>query len=570
MNKRLAILILVFFVSVVQAALGFGAETARQTLLRDGRVLRGVNGKLTASDSNDAWFFEFHTDVNDYRGGLAPAGTKLELLPSSSLQKMIADVNERSTAGYRLSGWVTKYRGKNFIFPNYFLRSQPPQKPQHRESKPTEKPSAKEDKRQPAVTDPNDALTIPREILEKLKKSRITPSEGPGLIPKAQKQVGDSVKKAQLQKDSILADRTAFLSEQDDGRLVFVLDAFVNKELLKSIHQAIENVRKYQEEIFIGNFKHPGIKYTPIKRIGICVPGASAPLPSTVIMTAVPAQVAGVKEIVVVSPPRYKGSIHPVILAVCKELGIDEVYRIGGAQAVVALARGTDVISKVYKIVGPGNQWVQMAKREVFGPVDIDSIAGPSEVLIIANDEADPAWVASDILSQAEHDPGSAILFTDSPKLSEEVLEELKKQVKQLDRTRDTYECLQKFSGIAVFENMQDIIEWANDFASEHLEIQCGEQSRQIAEKIENAGAIFIGDYSPVAVGDYWAGPSHTLPTGMTAKFFSPLSANDFIKSTSIIEYDKQKLAESAEDIIRLAEVEGLDAHAKSIKIRQQ
>jgi len=226
MNKRLAILILVFFVSVVQAALGFGAETARQTLLRDGRVLRGVNGKLTASDSNDAWFFEFHTDVNDYRGGLAPAGTKLELLPSSSLQKMIADVNERSTAGYRLSGWVTKYRGKNFIFPNYFLRSQPPQKPQHRESKPTEKPSAKEDKRQPAVTDPNDALTIPREILEKLKKSRITPSEGPGLIPKAQKQVGDSVKKAQLQKDSILADRTAFLSEQDDGRLVFVLDAF--------------------------------------------------------------------------------------------------------------------------------------------------------------------------------------------------------------------------------------------------------------------------------------------------------------------------------------------------------
>jgi len=343
----------------------------------------------------------------------------------------------------------------------------------------------------------------------------------------------------------------------------------INKELLKSIHQAIENVRKYQEEIFIGNFKHPGIKYTPIKRIGICVPGASAPLPSTVIMTAVPAQVAGVKEIVVVSPPRYKGSIHPVILAVCKELGIDEVYRIGGAQAVVALARGIDVISKVYKIVGPGNQWVQMAKREVFGSVDIDLIAGPSEVLIIANEEADPAWVASDILSQAEHDPGSAILFTDSQKLSEEVLEELKKQVKQLARTSETYECLQKFSGIAVFENMQDIIEWANDFASEHLEIQCGEQSRQIAEKIENAGAIFIGDYSPVAVGDYWAGPSHTLPTGMTAKFFSALSANDFIKSTSIIEYNEQKLAESAEDIIRLAEVEGLDAHAKSIKIRQ-
>jgi len=171
----------------------------------------------------------------------------------------------------------------------------------------------------------------------------------------------------------------------------------IDSGLLKSIRIAIENVRKYQEEVFIGNKPgHPGIKYTPIKRVGICVPGASAPLPSTVVMTAVPAQVAGVKEIAVVSPPRYKGGIHPIILAVCYELGIDEVYRIGGAQAVAGLARGTDTISKVYKIVGPGNQWVQMAKRQVFGPVDIDSIAGPSEVLIIANDDANPAWVAAE------------------------------------------------------------------------------------------------------------------------------------------------------------------------------
>ena len=344
----------------------------------------------------------------------------------------------------------------------------------------------------------------------------------------------------------------------------------IDKELLKPIRQAIENVRKYQEEIFIGNFKHPGIKYTPIKRVGICVPGASAPLPSTVIMTAVPARVAGVKEIVVVSPPRYKGGIHPVILAVCKELKIDEVYRIGGAQAVAALARGTDTMRKVYKIVGPGNQWVQMAKREVWGPVDIDLIAGPSEVLIIANEQANPVWVAVDMLSQAEHDPGSAILFTDSRKFAERVLEELKKQIEQFIRTKEIAKCLKNFSGIAFFENLQEIIECANDFASEHVEIHCGEQSREIAEKIENAGAIFIGDYSPVAVGDYWAGPSHTLPTGMTAKFFSALSANDFIKSTSIIEYDEEKLAESAADIIRLAEVEGLDAHAKSIKIRQE
>ncbi|MHC4174858.1 MAG: histidinol dehydrogenase [Planctomycetota bacterium] len=347
----------------------------------------------------------------------------------------------------------------------------------------------------------------------------------------------------------------------------------IDKNLLKSIRQAVENVRKYQTEIFIGNKNtHTGIRYTPIKRVGICIPGASAPLPSTVVMTAVPAQVAGVKEIVVVSPPRYNGSIHPVILAVCHELEIKEVYRIGGAQAVAALTFEANNISipKVHKIVGPGNQWVQAAKREAFGYVNIDSIAGPSEVLIIANDKANPAWVAADMLSQAEHDPGSGIVFTDSKELGEDILKQLKKQVTQLSRAKETSECLRKFSRIFMFEDMETIIRWADDFAAEHLEIQCGSESKKIASQIENAGAIFIGDYSPVAVGDYWAGPSHTLPTGMKAKFFSPLSSNDFIKSTSIIEYDKKKLAASAEDIIRLAEAEGLDAHAKSIKIRQQ
>jgi histidinol dehydrogenase len=343
-------------------------------------------------------------------------------------------------------------------------------------------------------------------------------------------------------------------------------------ELLSSIRKSIENVKKYQKEIFIGNDKKcscgTGIRYTPIKRVGICVPGASAPLPSTVIMCAVPAQVAGVKEIVVVSPPRYKDSIHPTTLAVCYELGIDEVYRIGGAQAIAALAFSTETIKQVDKIVGPGNQWVQTAKQLMFGTVGIDSIAGPSEVLIIANDKANPVWVAADMLSQAEHDPGCAFLFTVSQKIAEEVLEELKKQVEQLKRSKETVECLKAHSGIAVFANMDDLVREANEFTAEHLEIQCGDESGEIAKKIGNAGAIFIGDYSPVAVGDYWAGPSHTLPTGMTAKFFSALSANDFIKSTSIIEYDKKKLAESAEDIIRLAEAEGLDAHAKSIWLR--
>jgi histidinol dehydrogenase len=344
----------------------------------------------------------------------------------------------------------------------------------------------------------------------------------------------------------------------------------IDRKLLASIRRAIENVRKYQSEIFIGKNIHPGIKYTPIKRVGICVPGASAPLPSTVIMTAVPAQVAGVEKIVVVSPPRYNGTIHPVTLAVCYELGITEVYRVGGAQAVAALASKKGTIPEVDKIVGPGSKWVQTAKLMVFGYVDIDSIAGPSEVLIITNDKANPAWVAADMLSQAEHAPGSATVFTNSRDLAEKTLAELKKQVGQLSRVKETIKCLLELSIIAVFENMDKTISAANDFAPEHLEIQCGDKSREIAEKIENAGAIFIGDYSPVAVGDYWAGPSHTLPTGMSAKFFSALSANDFIKSTSIIEYSKEQLSKSAEDIIRLAEAEGLDAHAKSIKIRTE
>jgi len=344
----------------------------------------------------------------------------------------------------------------------------------------------------------------------------------------------------------------------------------INKDLLRSARLAIENVRRYQSEIFIGNnpdlSKRPGIKYTPIEKVGICVPGASAPLPSTVIMTAVPAQVAGVKKIAVISPPRHAGDIHPVTLGVCYELGIDEVYRVGGAQGVAALV----TIAKVNKVVGPGNQWVQTAKLIDFGYVAIDSVAGPSEVLIIANDQANPAWVAADMLSQAEHDPGSAVLFTDSKHLAGRVLKELKRQLAELGRCQRTTRCLLEFGRIVIFKTMDEVVEQANEFAPEHLQIQCGNNSRQIAQKIRNAGAIFIGEYSPVAVGDYWAGPSHTLPTGQTAKFFSALSANDFIKSTSIIEYSKEQLAASAEDIIRLAEVEGLDAHAKSVRIRQQ
>jgi histidinol dehydrogenase len=345
----------------------------------------------------------------------------------------------------------------------------------------------------------------------------------------------------------------------------------IDPTLMRSLRQAIRNVRAYQEEIFVGDKStHPGIRYTPITRVGICVPGASAPLPSTVIMTAVPALVAGVREVAIMSPPRFQGGIHPVILAVCEELGIDEVYAMGGAHGVAALAYGTETIKPVHKIVGPGNQWVQMAKRKVYGQVDIDSIAGPSEVLIIANDQAKPEWVAADMLSQAEHAPGSAVVFTDSEAVAQAVLDELKQQVLQLSRCAETRECLLRFGGIIAFADMDDVIEQANHLATEHLEIQCGDQTEAIAQRITNAGAMFLGGYSPVAVGDYWAGPSHTLPTGRSARFFSALSSNDFVKSTSVIQYDQQRLQDSSAHIIQLAMTEGLDAHAQSVRIRSQ
>ena len=350
----------------------------------------------------------------------------------------------------------------------------------------------------------------------------------------------------------------------------------IDARLLESLRKAIRNVREYQEKIFIGKQRQfaqgTGIRYAPIRRVGVCVPGAAAPLPSTVIMTVVPAQVAGVKEIAVVSPPRFKGTIHPVILAVCRELGVDEVYRLGGIQAVGALAQGTQTIAKVDKIVGPGNKWVQAAKKNVAGDyVGIDSIAGPSEVLVIANDQANPAWVAADMLSQAEHGTdSSAIVLTDSQPLARTILDQLREQLKALPRATEAAQSLARFSRIIVVKDMDAAVDLANEFAIEHLEVQCGSASRQIAERITNAGAIFIGPNTPVAVGDYWAGPSHTLPTGTRAKFSSALTCNDFLKSISLIEYSAEQLAASADDIIRLAEVEGLDAHARSVRIRRQ
>ena len=349
----------------------------------------------------------------------------------------------------------------------------------------------------------------------------------------------------------------------------------ISQELMTALREAITNVRDYQEKIKIcppadwqnANGTTLGVRYNPLNRVGICVPGASAPLPSTVIMTVIPAQAAGVKETAVISAPRFNGNIHPVIMAVCYELGVTDVYRISGAQAVAALAFGTDNIKRVDKIVGPSNFWGQMAKKELFGLVDIDSFAGPSDVLVVADDSADAEFVAADLLSQAEHAPGSSVLVTDSARLADEVTKALEVQLEQLGRAEATRQCLSEDSLIVLTKDMDECIDLANDFAPEHIQIQCRNE-QEVAEKITNAGAIFVGYYCPVACGDYFAGPSHTLPTGGSARIFGPLNVNDFLKQSSIVRYDKTALSNAADSILKIAEVEGLDAHAKSISRR--
>jgi histidinol dehydrogenase len=348
----------------------------------------------------------------------------------------------------------------------------------------------------------------------------------------------------------------------------------LDQQLITALRQSVKNVRDYQQAIKVQNKPDwtvngatLGLRYRPLQRVGVCVPGASAPLVSTVIMTAVPAQVAGVQEIAIVTSPSYQGSIHPAILAVCYELGIEEVYRVSGVQAVAALALGTKTIAKVDKIVGPSNVWAQLAKKELFGLVDIDSFAGPSDVLIIADQTARPDWVAADLLSQAEHAPGSAILVTNSSELAVKVAVEVDKQLSQLSRGELTRSCVQESCLAVVTKDLDEAVDLANEFAAEHLQIQC-QNSGAIAERIINAGAIFIGPHSPVAVGDYYAGPSHTLPVGGSARIFSALNVNDFLKQSSIISYNESALYNAAAAIDTIAQAEGLDAHANSVKIR--
>ena len=345
-------------------------------------------------------------------------------------------------------------------------------------------------------------------------------------------------------------------------------------EFLELVRRVIKNIRQYQEHILIQppgpleiGGRSLGVRYTPVQRVGVYVPGGRALYPSTVLMTVVPAQVAGVEEIAIVSPPTADGNVNPLVLALAGELGIQEVYRIGGAQAVAALAIGTETVAAVDKMVGPGNAFVAEAKRQVLGRVGIDSIAGPSEVLIIADESADAGCVAADMIAQSEHDPGSAVLVTTSSALAEKVASEIDARLEGLDRSAAVAKSMQEYSAIIVVHNFEEAAALANDFATEHLQIVTADNDR-VLEMVRNAGAIFLGPFSPVPLGDYVAGPSHVLPTGGTARFFSPLSCNDFLKATSVIEYNASALAEDAQDVIDFATLEGLTGHAQAIRAR--
>ena len=345
-------------------------------------------------------------------------------------------------------------------------------------------------------------------------------------------------------------------------------------DFMQLIRRAIANIREYQEHILI-RAPEPlirggrvlGVRYTPMDRVGVYVPGGRALYPSTVLMTVVPALVAGVKEVVMASPPSG-GDISPMAMALAAELGITEVYRMGGAVALAALAHGTESIRSVQKIVGPGNAFVAEAKRQLFGKVGIDSIAGPSEVFIVADDAADARFVAADLLAQAEHDPGSAVLATPSPELARGVAAELETQLERLERKDAIRAALSKYSAIVITRNLDEACDWANEFATEHLQIMTRADA-QCLQRIRHAGAIFIGAYTPVPVGDYFAGPSHVLPTGGTARQFGPLSCNEFLKATSLLNYDRSSLEEDAEYIESFATREGLTAHASAVAVRR-
>jgi len=353
--------------------------------------------------------------------------------------------------------------------------------------------------------------------------------------------------------------------------------AKADPDYLNVIRRVRDNVTEFQRailsaDVVVNRELGGGIvelrqRYLPMRRIGVCVPGGAAAYPSTLLMTAVPAQVAGVPEIVVVVPPTDFGGYNADLLAACHVLGVTEVYRVGGAQAVAALAYGVEGIERVDKIVGPGNLFVALAKRHVFGEVDIDSIAGPSEVIVLADETAKPDFIASDLISQAEHSPGSGVLITWHEPLIEQVQTAIDQQLKCLPRGDLAAKCLDNYGALILARDENEAAQLTDMLAPEHLHISMAEPRLMLA-KIQNAGAIFMGHYTPVALGDYIAGPSHVLPTGGTARFANGLCANDFLKRSSVMCYDEASLAAEADGVRLLAGKEGLTAHSASVDIR--
>jgi histidinol dehydrogenase len=348
----------------------------------------------------------------------------------------------------------------------------------------------------------------------------------------------------------------------------------VDTTLLAVIRKSLVNIKKYHEKQVQNSWftTEDGIilgqKVTALATVGVYVPGGKAVYPSSVLMNVLPAKAAGVDRIVMCTPPGKDGKVYPSTLVAAKEAGVDEIYKVGGAQAIAAMAFGTESVPKVDKIVGPGNIYVALAKKAVFGYVSIDSIAGPSEILVLADETANPRYVAADLLSQAEHDEmASAILITTSQKLAEEVSAEIDQFVAELSRKEIIQKSLDNYGYILVADNMEEAIDTVNAIASEHMEIVTADPFH-VMTKIRNAGAIFIGEYSSEPLGDYFAGPNHVLPTNGTAKFFSALSVDDFIKKSSIISYSREALEKVHKDIEQFAECEKLTAHANSIRVR--
>ncbi len=353
------------------------------------------------------------------------------------------------------------------------------------------------------------------------------------------------------------------------------LIAKCDKDYIETVKKAAENIadfhRRQLQQSWLttkDNGVIMGQRVRGLKRVGIYVPGGTAAYPSSVLMNAIPAKIAGVEEIIMCTPPQKDGTPNPNIIAAAKTAGVDRIFLMGGAQAVAALAYGTETVPKVDKIVGPGNIFVATAKKLLYGTVDIDMIAGPSEILIVADNTANPKFLAADLMSQAEHDRlASAILLTDSQEIADKTKQELEIQIKALSRNEIIETSLKSFGSIIVCSDMNQAVEFANELAPEHLEVCCANPMEYIG-KLDNAGSVFLGNYSPEPLGDYFAGPNHVLPTSGTARFFSPLSVDSFIKKSSFIYYTEQALKNDAENVIRFADTEGLTAHANSIKVR--